>query len=654
MYFTLKNTTKIITALLLGSSLSACSTKQINEQGTPNKTIETINATSLVTQKNIQGSQGSWIANNTWLVTSESNGLLLVNDQTKQSQPLKAGNFESLSVRQLANDHFLFATIDNERDNVAIFTLKKVDTQWQLTELNRIISPQAQPEAACLFTNKDTQTISVFVPDARGLVQEVIVYDNKAQRPLKQPMREFAGISETAGCAVNDTTQTLFISESEVGIWAVNANAESRADKKPLALVAPFGELKAEINALFSATDGSLWFTSTSNNSIYQYIESTEVMNQWQVNSNVSLESVSVHFTNDNYADLLMYDDEEGGYLYTKIAATAMPIQDKKNHLATVHASAQTDPVQAFGDAADDPAIWVHPKQAEKSLILGTDKRRGLMVYNLQGKELQALEIGRLNNVDVRQHPSIKNTTNTFITASNRSSNSISVFTVTPDNTVQYLNEITTNLSEIYGMCMYSSLTGNYVFVNDKSGLYQQYKITTKDSQISGELVREFNLPSQPEGCSADDKNAQLFMGEEDAGIWFINAEPNSTATPVMLQKINAQLVDDVEGMEIYHTENERLLVVSSQGDNTYVVYKITVTTAEPNLQLVGKFAIVANLQSGLDGTSETDGLTVTAQPLPNYPQGVLIVQDGYNRMPQQPQNFKIVDWREVEKVLKK
>ncbi|TMO79632.1 phytase, partial [Pseudoalteromonas ruthenica] len=95
--------------------------------------------------------------------------------------------------------------------------------------------------------------------------------------------------------------------------------------------------------------------------------------------------------------------------------------------------------VRAFGDAADDPAIWVNPHNAAKSLILGTDKRRGLMVYDLAGKELQALETGRLNNVDVRQHASINNASNTWITASNRTHNSISVYSVDTHNQVQYL-----------------------------------------------------------------------------------------------------------------------------------------------------------------------------------------------------------------------
>ncbi|WP_289076694.1 phytase, partial [uncultured Pseudoalteromonas sp.] len=164
--------------------------------------------------------------------------------------------------------------------------------------------------------------------------------------------------------------------------------------------------------------------------------------------------------------------------------------------------------------------------------------------------------------------------------------------------------------------------------------------------------VREFTLPSQPEGCSADDKRGQLFAGEEDAGIWYIGAEPTSGNKAVMLQGINEQLVADVEGMEIYHADDARYLVVSSQGDNSYVLYKISDNT-QPSLSFAGKFNVIANLDKGIDGAGETDGLTVTAKPLPGYPEGMLIVQDGYNRMPLQPQNFKIIDWREVKKAIK-
>ena len=66
---------------------------------------------------------------------------------------------------------------------------------------------------------------------------------------------------------------------------------------------------------------------------------------------------------------------------------------------------AETDPVAGAGDAADDPAIWVHPTDPGASLVLGTDKVTDhLEVYDLNGRRLQRLadRNALLNNVDVQ------------------------------------------------------------------------------------------------------------------------------------------------------------------------------------------------------------------------------------------------------------
>src|SRR2546423_8110214 len=65
-------------------------------------------------------------------------------------------------------------------------------------------------------------------------------------------------------------------------------------------------------------------------------------------------------------------------------------------------ARAQTVPVPHKKDAADDPAIWIHPQQPDLSLILGTDKQGGLHSYNMDGSPHELVSDGaKLNNVDV-------------------------------------------------------------------------------------------------------------------------------------------------------------------------------------------------------------------------------------------------------------
>lgn len=655
MNFKLNTISAVLGSALLITAISACTSNDDTQNNTaiakPYIEKTDIETKLFGPQQNMQGSQAAALGNNQWLIASESQGLLVADKD--QSSVLLAGNFESISLKQLSAQQFLLSSIDKSQDNVAIFKLEKNGQTWQINELSRITPPQAQPDAVCLFKNTDNKTVSAFVPDVRGLISETIIYDLATKQAKNIAVREFSAVTEASGCAVNDETKTLYVGEAELGVWAINADAESDANKQPVALVEPYGELKAEIGALSVSQDGTLWLTATDGNMIYAYHENTEKLSQWSLSGDHTIESVAASLINNNQAQLVLIDDETGAYIQANVNYTAQTVTSQ-NQVAMTHiyASAQTTPVAAFGDAADDPAIWINEHDAKSSLILGTDKRRGLMVYDLAGNKVQSLNVGRLNNVDVRQHQDINNETQTWITASNRTLNSISVFTVDSNNKVSHVTEVATNLTEIYGMCMYSSESGQYVFVNDKSGLFQQYKLTGEQGNLSGKLVREFTLPSQPEGCSADDKLGQLFAGEEDAGIWYIGAEPTSGNKALMLQGVNEQLVADVEGMEIYHADDTRYLVVSSQGDNSYVLYKISDNT-QPSLSFAGKFNVIANLDKGIDGAGETDGLTVTAKALPGYPEGMLIVQDGYNRMPLQPQNFKIIDWREVKKAIK-
>ena len=53
---------------------------------------------------------------------------------------------------------------------------------------------------------------------------------------------------------------------------------------------------------------------------------------------------------------------------------------------------------------ADDPAIWVHPRDPERSVVLGTLKEGGLAAFDLGARTLQLVPAGpggRFNNVDV-------------------------------------------------------------------------------------------------------------------------------------------------------------------------------------------------------------------------------------------------------------
>jgi myo-inositol-hexaphosphate 3-phosphohydrolase len=59
--------------------------------------------------------------------------------------------------------------------------------------------------------------------------------------------------------------------------------------------------------------------------------------------------------------------------------------------IAAITADAETVPATHSGDAADDPAIWVHPTDPGRSLLIGNDKLGGLDVYKIDGSLQQRL-----------------------------------------------------------------------------------------------------------------------------------------------------------------------------------------------------------------------------------------------------------------------
>ncbi|MDQ3625125.1 MAG: phytase [Verrucomicrobiota bacterium] len=67
--------------------------------------------------------------------------------------------------------------------------------------------------------------------------------------------------------------------------------------------------------------------------------------------------------------------------------------------IARPEAKVETVPVPSPEDAADDPAIWIHPTNPEKSLLIDTDKQDALHVYNMDGSEHQVLAPGSLDAV---------------------------------------------------------------------------------------------------------------------------------------------------------------------------------------------------------------------------------------------------------------
>lgn len=337
---------------------------------------------------------------------------------------------------------------------------------------------------------------------------------------------------------------------------------------------------------------------------------------------------------------------------------------------------AETMPVVSADDAADDPAIWVNPEDPSKSLVIGTDKKNGLGVYDLSGALIYQNKDGRMNNVDVRGGFPI--TTNNgdpttakptvIVAATNRTAKEISVYAMDPDSGVLsdiMAEPIPSNFDDPYGLCLYRSAVNDklYVYANDTDGNVSQWQLYDNGlGQLRATIQRTWPVGSQTEGCVADDANGWVFIGEEATGIWRYGAEPKdsfnerlSVDTTGLGEDDGGRLSADVEGLTLYIPEGADnaagYLIASSQGNFSYVVYD----RAPPHAYR-GTFNIVDNAVADVDGSQETDGLDVVSANLgPDYPAGLLVTQDGFNKTPDgsdENQNFKYTSWADVAEAL--
>ncbi|HEU0179684.1 MAG TPA: phytase [Blastocatellia bacterium] len=326
----------------------------------------------------------------------------------------------------------------------------------------------------------------------------------------------------------------------------------------------------------------------------------------------------------------------------TSAVSTGVPLE-------TITATVETDPVPNGGDAADDPAIWVNPGDPAQSAIIGTDKRGGLAVYDLGGKQIQYLSDGRMDNVDLRDGFKLGGRTVAIVTASNRQDNSIAIYKINPQTRMLEnveARKIKHGLS-VYGMCMYrSAKTGKiYYFGTSKSGDVEQWELFESNGKVDAKKVRNFKLGSTVEGCVADDELGHFYVAEEAVGIWKFGAEPGGGSDHTQIAKVgDGRLFADVEGLAIaYGKDGAGYLIASSQGDHSYVVYR-----REGNNEFVKKFRVGAG--DGIDGCEETDGIDVTTANLgPAFPQGVFVVQDGFNDKGNQ--NFKLAPLQAIVKL---
>ena len=304
-----------------------------------------------------------------------------------------------------------------------------------------------------------------------------------------------------------------------------------------------------------------------------------------------------------------------------------------------VIANVETEPVFAGDDAADDMCVLENFNNPEKSLIISSDKKYGIIVYDLDGVKLYDYEVGRINNVDILPSRSIQN--KYIVAGTNRTYNSIDIYSFNSKGELEnlILRKEIPSLKDVYGVTFYRDEFNTYLFISDKKGNVEQWSYNNDEVNSELKFVRKLRFSSLVEGLVADESKGKIYMGQERKGIWELNASPKLEEYKKLIFKKNKYFKPDFEGLTIRDDgDGKGYLITSVQGSNGYLIIDRNSLKAKMFFRIID-----GNI---IDGTTETDGIDVSSIKTSKFPNGFFIAQDDDNDGLNQ--NFKLVDWNKI------
>jgi 3-phytase len=302
---------------------------------------------------------------------------------------------------------------------------------------------------------------------------------------------------------------------------------------------------------------------------------------------------------------------------------TALLTACKDDKLAPVAANAvkPTAITEALPHDTDDPSIWIHPTDASKSIIIGTDKDTdgGLYAFDLNGKILKkSITLKRPNNVDIAYGLLIDGKKVDVAVTTERESNKIRIFSL-PD-----LNPIDNGGIEVFegeelrdpmGIALYTRPSDKKIFaiVGRKSGpsgsYLWQYELYGAGKFATAKVVRKFGAYSgkkEIEAIAVDNELGAVLYCDEQFGIRKYKADPalNDNKELALFGKTGFKA--DNEGIAIYKkTDSTGYILVSNQQANTFMVYPREGAKGNPN-----EYPLLAEIPTS---TIECDGADVTS-----------------------------------------
>ncbi|KAB1068320.1 phytase [Tamlana haliotis] len=280
---------------------------------------------------------------------------------------------------------------------------------------------------------------------------------------------------------------------------------------------------------------------------------------------------------------------------------------------------------------SDDPAIWINPNDASKSIIFGTDKNTegAIYAFNLDGKVIEDKTVRGLkrpNNIDLEYGFKVNDSTETAIIAFTERERKVFRLYAVPEmipldngGYSVFENAVEEEGDSPMGIALYKSATSNkiYAIVGRKNGpadgYLHQYELSSDSLGVHAKLVREFGKFSgkkEIEAIAVDNENGFVYYSDEMHGVRKYHAEPSKGNEEVAT--IGGEHFErDIEGLAIAKYEDRGFLIVSNQQAHTFNIFDLDTLAFIKELNL---------------GTVETDGCDVTTMALGDkFPNGVFV-----------------------------
>ncbi|GIV10241.1 MAG: 3-phytase [Fimbriimonadales bacterium] len=307
-------------------------------------------------------------------------------------------------------------------------------------------------------------------------------------------------------------------------------------------------------------------------------------------------------------------------------------------------------------DDADDPAIWLHPRNSRLSLILGTNKARAprgaIGVYDLNGRMLQMIQnIDQPNNIDVAYGFAFGQERIDIAVATERYASRLRIFRIDParrrlidltdpDGAKVFIGE-TDERAMPMGVALYHAGRGEvHAIVSRKSGpnqgyLHQYRLVPMRNGRVSVQLIRAFGAFSgkgEIEAICVDSELGYVYYADENVGIRKYHANPNMPERELAL--FATEYEGDQEGIAIYAPkQGESYLLCTEQleGGSKLHLYPRFGRQSKP----------IATLNIGAD---DTDGLDASAHNFgAPFESGMVVAMNSKDR------NFWIYRWADIQ-----